>query len=81
LNSRVDRLKIARTELARRDTTSTEYIVAGHWDDRRQLLQATFTDTPPVGRSMYYLRVRLEDSVRQRVVRAWSSPIWIDAQD
>jgi hypothetical protein len=72
--------RIARAELLRLDRNSPDYVVAAHWDQERQLLQATFTDTPPAGRSMYYLRVQLEDPVRQRVVRAWSSPIWIDVQ-
>jgi hypothetical protein len=72
--------RIARAELLRLDRNSTDYVVAAHWDQEQQLLQATFTDTPPAGRSMYYLRVQLEDPVRQRVVRAWSSPIWIDVQ-
>src|SRR5262249_7591620 len=60
---------IARAELLRLDANSTGYIVAAHWDNQRQLLQAAFTDSPPAGRSMYYLRVQLEGPVRARVVR------------
>jgi hypothetical protein len=69
---------IAHAELMRRDLPSGEYVVAAHWDSRPKLLQTTFEDTPSSTRVMYYLRVQLEEPVRGRVVRAWSSPIWLD---
>lgn len=70
---------IARAEVLRRDLPSDEYVVVSHWDNQDRLLQTTFTDTPRGARAMYYLRVELADKVRGRVVRAWSSPVWLSA--
>jgi hypothetical protein len=70
---------IARAEVLRRDSPSGDYVVAAHWDGPGRLLQTTFTDTPRSTRTMYYLRVELTEKVRGRVVRAWSSPVWLHA--
>ena len=70
---------IARAEVLRRDSSPGDYVVAAHWDGPGRLLQMTFTDTPRSTRTMYYLRVELTEKVRGRVVRAWSSPVWLHA--
>ncbi|MEP7310343.1 MAG: DUF3604 domain-containing protein [Acidobacteriota bacterium] len=69
---------IARVELLRRDLPAGEFVVAAHWDNQGKLLQTNFTDAPASEHVMYYVRVQLADEVRGRVVRAWSSPIWVD---
>jgi hypothetical protein len=72
--------EIARAELLRREMPSGDYVVAHHWDDAGRLLQARFADAPASGRVMYYLRVQLREPVRGRVVRGWTSPVWLDRE-
>jgi len=70
---------IARAELLRLDDAKKEFVVAAHWDNQPKLIETSFTDDPAAaGPVMYYLRVQLAEPVRGRVVRAWSSPVWID---
>lgn len=68
---------IAHAEMMRFDAASRQYIVAAHWDNAGRLLQTTFRDSPHGDRVMYYLRVQLQDQVRGRLVRGWTSPIWL----
>jgi hypothetical protein len=70
--------EIAHAEVLRRDFPNGEYVVAARWDNRDRLLETTFTDLPQSERVMYYLRVELRERVRDRVVRGWSSPVWLN---
>ena len=69
---------IAFSELLMVDWGSGEYSPVKRWEKPGKLIDEKF-DFPndPFG-AMYYLRVELVDKVRERPVRAWSSPIWID---
>jgi hypothetical protein len=69
---------IASVEIVRLSDATKAYVVAAHWENAGRLLQATFTDVPDGARVMYYLRMQLKDQVRDRDVRGWSSPIWLD---
>ena len=70
--------EIAHAEVLRRDFPNGEYVVAARWDNRDRLLETTFRDLPQSERVMYYLRVELRERVRDRVVRGWSSPVWLN---
>lgn len=69
---------IASVEIVRLSDATKAYAVAAHWENAGRLLQTTFTDAPDGARVMYYLRLQLKDQVRERDVRGWSSPIWLD---
>ena len=69
--------EIAIAELLRREMPSGDYLVAHQWHDVGRLLQTRFTDAPANNRLMYYLRVQLRERVRGRVVRGWTSPVWL----
>lgn len=44
--------------------------------------QATFAfvDRPPIGKAIYYVRIRQRHLVRGRAAMAWSSPIWVNVK-
>ena len=65
-------------EVLRRDFPTGEYVVAARWDNRDRLLETTFRDLPQSERVMYYLRVELRERFGIRVVRGWSSPVWLN---
>jgi uncharacterized protein DUF3604 len=68
---------IASAEMMRYDFASRQYVVAERWEKADRVLEAKFKDSPQGDRVMYYLRVQLEEPVRVRVVRGWTSPIWL----
>jgi len=72
---------IATAELIRLNVSSKSYTVAAHWDAPGRLLQTSVEDRPEDSQVMYYLRVQLKDPLRGRVVRGWTSPIWITLSD
>jgi hypothetical protein len=39
-----------------------------------------FADAPATRQVIYYLRVQLRVPVRGRVVRGWTSPVWLDRE-
>ncbi len=49
------------------------------WEAAVRLIQSGF-ELDVTGPTTYYLRVELEDEIRGRVGRAWSSPIWLRPQ-
>ena len=64
----------------RREMPSGDYVVAHHWADVGRLLQTRFADVPATRQVIYYLRVQLREPVRGRVVRGWTSPVWLDRE-
>jgi len=69
--------EIEKAEVVRLDVRSGVYNIASHWNATGRVLEANFTDEPQGKLVMYYLRVQLREPVRGRVVRGWSSPIWL----
>ena len=43
-------------------------------------VELKFTDQNFSGRCLYYLRLEQKNKVAGRVTRAWSSPIWVEAE-
>jgi Protein of unknown function (DUF3604) len=67
---------IRYAEVMRLDRATKHYSVAARWDRPGKLLESKFRDSTD-GAAMYYLRAELTEPVRGRVVRVWSSPVWI----
>lgn len=65
-------------ELLMIDWTSGEYSTVRRWDKPGKLVDEKFDIPNSFFGAMYYLRAELVDKVRDRPVRAWSSPIWVD---
>jgi hypothetical protein len=72
--------EIATAELIRNESPSGDYAVVRHWNNQGRLLQTRFQDTPTGRHVMYYLRVELRERVRGRVVRGWTSPVWLEPE-
>lgn len=70
---------IEKVEVYAWDSSAGEWRVAARWEHPGQALEATFEDDLEAGRRVYYVRVDLEVPTGRRPARAWSSPVWIDA--
>jgi hypothetical protein len=69
---------IEYVEILAIDWSSGQYRPVKRWEKPGKLVDETFEmPNNPFG-AMYYVRCELTDKVRNRPVRAWSSPIWVD---
>ena len=65
-------------EIAAFDSSTRQYEVLRRWTPGDPYLRERMVDQDFSDHAFYYVRLRQRDLVDERVVMAWSSPIWIE---
>ncbi len=71
--------RIEAIELLKFQPPAKEFAVIKRWEPGSLDFRESYTDNTFTPGAIYYVRVRQRNTVRGRIVMAWSSPIWTKA--